>query len=215
MEQESEYIPRKVDNILKNLSNVNALQIIRLSTASNDLMSNHKALSYFSETENGYFFYNSISIVREVAKLVSEISKSKLISVFSSKTEESFEILKDHLLSFNDDSLSKSALKPIRDVNFHYSFPTISTDRKVSSLLQEIKASDKLLVGVNPKKDGLLSIRYIYADWFRNEYINSHLSSETVNVISIIAVEIIAFLDSLQVDIMERGLNSCKGRQEF
>jgi hypothetical protein len=208
MEPKSEYIPREVDNILKDLDDDGALQIIRLSTASNDLMSNHKALSYFPDTEKGYFFYNSISIVREVAKMVPEISKSELINVFSSRTKDSFEVLKDHLLPFNDDSLSKSALKPIRDVNFHYSFPTKDIDRKVSSLLQEIKANDKLLVGVNPKNNGLLSIRYLYADWFRNEYINSHLSSDLVNVISTIAVEIIAFLDSLQVDIIERGFES-------
>lgn len=207
MKQESEYVPEEIDNILKNISDASALQIIRLSTASNDLMSNHKAISHFPDNENGYFFYNSISIVREVAKLVTEIPKSKLVNIFSGRTQSSFEILKKHLLPFNEDSLSKSALKPIRDVNFHYNFPKISSDTIVSSLLKEIKNNEKLEVGVKPKEEDLRSIRYTYADWFRNEYINSHLSSEIVSVISSIAIEIVAFLDSLQADIMEGGLD--------
>lgn len=207
MKHASEYELGEIDNILKNISDASALQIIRLSMASNDLMSNHKAICHFPDNENGYFFYNSISIVREVAKLVAEIRESKLVNIFSGRTQSSFEILKNNLLPFNEDSLSKSALKPIRDVNFHYKFPKISSDTKVSSLLQEIKNNEKLAVGVKPKEEDLRSIRYTYADWFRNEYINSHLSSEIVSVISSIAVEIVAFLDSLQADIMEGGLD--------
>jgi hypothetical protein len=205
MKQDSEYVPREIDNILKNISDASVLQIIRLSTASNDLMSNHKAISHFPENENGCFFYNSISIVREVAKLVTEMSNSKIINIFTDRTQSSFNMLKEHLLPFNEGSLSKSALKPIRDVNFHYKFPKSSTDTKVSSLLKEIKGIDKLTVGVKPTKEDLASIRYTYADYFRNEYINSHLSTELVSTVSSVAVEIVAFLDSLQVDVMEGG----------
>ena len=203
MKKNSEYVPCEIDNILKNISDESVLQVIRLSIASNDLMSNHKAIIHFPENESGYFFYNSVSILREVAKLVTEMSGSKIVNLFTERTQSSFSILKKHLLPFDDGSLSKSALKPIRDVNFHYKFPKSSTDSTVRSLLKEIKGIDKLAVGVKPTKEDLLSIRYTYADWFRNEYINSHLSTELVSLISGIAVEIVAFLDSLQVDIME------------
>jgi len=166
-------------------------------------MSNYEAISHFPKNENGYFFYNSISIIREIAKLVNEISCSELKKHISKRTLSAFGKLENDLLPFHDESLSKSTLKPIRDVNFHYNFPKIGTDSKLSALIGEIKSMNNLAVAVKPDKEDLLSIRYTYADWFRNEYINSHLNSEVVTQISTIAVEIVAFLDSLQADLME------------
>ena len=200
---ESNYKSGEVPNALKNLEDENVLQLLRLSIASNDLASNFEALSKFPEKENGYFFYNSISIVRDIAKLVKELSGSEFKKYFSTETSKSFDKLERNLVPFHDESLSKSVLKPIRDVNFHYGFPKTTSDKKLSELIGKLKDMKNLDVGVKLKDDKLMSIRYTYADWFRNEYINSHLSDDLVKQISKVSVEIVAFVDALLADLIE------------
>tara|TARA_R110002049_G_scaffold2675_1_gene19971 strand:+ start:8715 stop:8945 length:231 start_codon:yes stop_codon:yes gene_type:complete len=71
-------------------------------------------------------------------------------------------------------------------------------------LLTELKSLEKLNVGVMRDENHLMSTRYEFANWFRNEYINSHLNNEVVETISTVSVEIIGFVDSLLADLMER-----------
>jgi len=202
---ESDYVPRDIPNSLKNLDDESILQIVRLSCASNDLATNSNSLGKFPEGENGYFFYNSISIVREIAKLIKELSTSSLKKYFSKHTLEQFQQLESSLVPFHEKSLSKSVLKPIRDVNFHYNFPSSGTYNSISELISTLKNMDNLNVGVKPKDNDLLSVRYTFADWFRNEYINSHLSSNLVNNIATVSVGIVAFLDSLMADLVKNS----------
>jgi hypothetical protein len=203
----SKYELLEIPNTLKNIEDENIIQIISLSCASNDLNSNLEALGKFPENEGEYFFHNSISIVREIAKLVNELSVSELKNYFSTNTEKSFKKLEGDLIPFHAESLSKSVLKPIRDVNFHYNFPKNSPDTTLSKLISKLKGLDTLDVGVKPKEDNIISIRYTYADRFLNEYINSHLDSDLVTQISTISVEILAFVDSLLADLIESNNN--------
>lgn len=200
----SKYTSGKLSNPLSNLEERYILQILSLSCASNDLTSNHEAISKFPLDESVYFFYNSISIVREVAKLVVAISKSDLSLYFSKQTELCFNNLRESLVPFEEGSLLKSILIPIRNANFHYSFPNGASNSKIMELLTELKSLEKLNVGVMRDENHLMSTRYEFANWFRNEYINSHLNNEVVETISTVSVEIIGFVDSLLADLMER-----------
>jgi hypothetical protein len=202
MDIESDFKLGDIPNSLKNLDEENILQILQLSCASNDLVTNSSSLSKFPEGENAYFFYNSICIVREIAKLIDRMSGSKLASLFSSNTSEEFKKLEKSLKPFDEDSLSKSVLKPIRDANVHYEFPTSKEDNKVLNLLNQLKSASTLEVGVKPDDCNLMSVRYTFADWFRNEYFNSHLNSGIVNEISVVSVGIVAFVDSLLADLV-------------
>ncbi len=201
MSIESSYAHGEISNSLKNIDDISILQIIRLSCASNDLATNHYSIKMFPNGENGYFFYNSISIAREIAKLIKELSGSKLSEVFSDNTAIQFHELETSLVPFHEKSLSKAVLKPIRDTNFHYNFPNSNQDTSVRELLSELKNMEKLNVGVKPEEGDLRSIRYTFADWFRNEYINSHLNSDLVSSIATISVGIVAFLDTLMADL--------------
>lgn len=205
MTVESNYNPGDIPNALKNIEDDNVLQIICLSCASNDLASNLEALGKFPEKENMYFFYNSISIVREIAKLVKDLSTSKLKKYFSDNTDTYFNKLECILNSFDNRSLSKSVLKPIRDFNFHYNFPKLDSDGKISMLITELKNLDSLSVGVKPKEDKVSPIRYTFADWFRNEYINNYLDITLVKQISTISADIVFFVDSLLFDVTKNN----------
>ena len=205
MSIESNYGIGEIPNSLKNLDEISILQIIRLSCASNDLATNTYSLRKFPRGENGYFFYNSISILREIAKLIKELSNSKLYGVFSDNTVVEFSVLEKLLVPFHDKSLSKSVLKPIRDANFHYNFPNGNHDSLVKKLVSQLKSMEVLSVGVKPEEDDLLSIRYTFADWFRNEYINSHLDSGLVKSIATVSVGIVAFLDTLMADLQNNN----------
>ena len=203
MRRESNYSEGSFANPLVKLEDNTILKIVRLSCASNDLTSNHEAIKAFPKGENGYFFFNSISIVREVAKLVKEIANSDIRQLFSDNTEACFKKLETRLIPFDNESLSRSVLKPIRDSNFHYTFPEASSNERVSELLVELRESKELDVGVLPEENHLMSIRYTFAERFRNEYINSHLDNDIVMIVSEVTVGIIEFLDTLFDDLME------------
>jgi hypothetical protein len=113
MDIESHFNNGVIANFLTNMDEVDILYLIRFSLASNDLISNLDALEPISKQEKSYFFYNSVSIVREIAKLVDEISSSSgFEATFSDDTAKSFNKLNENLKPFNEESLSKSVLKP-------------------------------------------------------------------------------------------------------
>ncbi len=202
MSIKSRYGSGKISNILKNLEDKNVLYVIDLSCASNDLASNVEVLNTFPQGESEYFFYNSISIVREIAKLIKELSASELKNYFSLDTVKTFEELATDLTPFDDGSLSKSVLIPIRNHNFHYNFHQSKSDKTISKLISKLKEMKNLSVDFKATDDTLLSIRYTYADWFRTEYMNSHLNSASVQQITAITVKIISFVDSLLKDLL-------------
>lgn len=199
----SKYTPGVARNVFAALNEEESLRVLGLSLATNDLMSNLEALGIVPVAENSYFFYNSIAIIREVAKLVASTEKSTLSRKFSEDTWNSFKELIAALSPYHDTSLAKSILKPIRDVTFHYDLahsPAAGWDE----VLDGIRKLDKLDVGLMPDNRSLRGQRYTFADRIRTEYVNQFLTKETVSQLSSVAVSIGAFVDSLLADLVSR-----------
>jgi hypothetical protein len=109
-----------IGNVLQSLSSDDALRVIALSLAANDLTLNVEAIGRFPASESMYFFVTSLSILRELAKLVAKIDTGTFQGKMSGETEGLLQEVKSSLASFEKGSLVKDTLKPIRDVTFHF-----------------------------------------------------------------------------------------------
>lgn len=200
---DSKYTPGVVRNVFAALNSEESLRVLSLSLAANDLMSNLEAMTIIPEGENSYFFYNSIAIVREVAKLVASAEKSTVAKYFSKDTWNSFKELTVVLAPYHDTSLVKSVLKPIRDATFHYDLmrsPTAGWDEVIDG----VRKLDQIDVGIMLDNRSLHGQRYTFADKIRTEYVNQYLSKEIVSQLSSVSVSISAFVDSLLADLVSR-----------
>jgi hypothetical protein len=83
------------------------LYVLSLCLASNDIALHHRVIDDAEAEEQSYHFAVSISILREVAKLIEQIDKHGLRSKFHGKTEELFQQIRERLVPFEDDSLTK------------------------------------------------------------------------------------------------------------
>ena len=202
---QSKYKPGVIGNVFRALDSEHSLHLIGLSLASNDLSINLDAIGKFPENESSYFFYNSISIIRELALLVVETDKSNLSQKFSKNTRDSFEKLKSELAPFHDKSLVKSVLKPIRDVTFHYNFAKSTEADKLKLIIRDLKELEEIEVGLVPNQCSPLAQRYTFADTFRSEFINQFLTKEVVSIISAVSVDVVSFVDSLMADLAQEG----------
>jgi hypothetical protein len=203
MPMDSKYTTGVAHNVFATLYAEESLRVLGLSLVANDLMSNLEALRIVPENENSYFFYNSIAIIREVAKLVASTKESTLTHRFSDATWKVFEELIAVLVPYHDTSLAKSILKPIRDVTFHYDLaqsPAAGWDK----VLDGIRKLDQLDVGLMPDNLSLHGQRYTFADQIRAEYVNQFLTKETVAQLTSVAVSIGEFVDSLLTDLVGR-----------
>ena len=200
---ESKYTQGVVRNVFMGLNSDECLGVLGLCLASNDLISNLEATRLIPDGENSYFFYNSIAIVREIAKLVANIEDSTLSRRFSEDTCTSFQELVTVLVPYHDTSLSRSVLKPIRDVTFHYDFTQSTEGDGWASILDELTRSKELDVGLIPNERSPLGQRYSFADTIRTHYVNRHLTKEIVSKISAVSVGIGVFVDSLLTDLVQ------------
>jgi hypothetical protein len=193
----------KIGNVLQSLSNDDALRVIALSLAANDLTLNVEAIGRFSESENMYFFVTSLSILRELAKLVAKIDTSTFQGKISGETKGLLQEVKSSLTSFEKGSLVKDTLKPIRDVTFHYNYIDEKGDSRslIEQALSEVKMQDTLELGFIENIDSALGQRYIYADKFRSKIVEQLLSKEIVSTITSVSVNVVALVDSLLVDL--------------
>ncbi len=198
---ESKYKPGFTGNVFRTLESGHSLHLFGLSLASNDLAINLDAIGKFPKSEGSYFFYNSISIIRELALLVVEIDRSNLSQKFSTNTCHLFEKLKSELAPFHEQSLVKSALKPIRDVTFHYNFSKSTEDDKLTLMVNQLKELNELEIGLIPNGHSPLTQRYTFADAFRNEFVNHFLTKDVVSKVSAVSVNVISFVDSLMADL--------------
>ncbi len=197
----SKYKTQAIDNIFKALNDEQSLYLMSLSLASNDLAINHDSLCRYPDNENIYFFSNSISIMRELALLVVAIDKSDLTQMFSEGTKDLFESLKSDLAPFNEPSLVKTVLKPIRDISFHYNLTKSNETDKIKSVLRLLRKKNNIDIGFTQGKNSPLDQRYTYADSFRTDVANQFLTAEIVSKISTVAVNVVAFVDSLVADL--------------
>ncbi len=199
---ESKYKPHNIDNVFRSLNDDLALYIMGLSLASNDLAINLDALIRYPEVENGYFFSNSISIMRELATLMIEIKKTRLPNEFSDGTKSLFETLLSELESFADGSLVKSTLKPLRDISVHYNLNKSDEVGKLKSVLNEIKDQSRINVGFTEATGAPNDQRYLYADEFRAKVISKFLDEKITSKISHVAASAVKFVDSILTDLV-------------
>jgi len=185
------------------LSPDDSLKLLGVSVASNDLLANLDAIGKFPKNESSYFFYNCISIVRELAKLVASIQHSKIADRFSATTSGSFEKLSSILTPYHDASLVKSTLKPIRDFIFHYDFSKTPNSVELGPLIDELSVPGELDVALVTEGTSPLDNRYSFADSFRSQYANRYLSKEVVSEISTVSVYVVSFVDYWLADLVQ------------
>ena len=200
---ESRFTATPIGNILHPLSDDDALRVIALSSAANDLTLNLEALRRFPESENMYFFVTSLSILRELAKLVSNIEESCFRGRMSSETRTLLQEVNSKLASFEAGSLVKNVLKPLRDVTFHYDYVNTTGPAKplIRQALSQIKAEKLLEVGFDAEGKSVLGQRYDFADRFRSSMLNQVLNSGLVSTLSTVAGNVVALVDSLLADL--------------
>jgi hypothetical protein len=199
---ESKYKPKVIDNVFRSLNDEQSLYLMGLSLASNDLAINLDSLDRYPDNERIYFFSNSISILRELAKLVVAVDKSDLTQMFSKDTKDLFELLKSDLLAFDDASLTKTVLKPIRDVSFHYNLTKSNEIDKIKSVLSQIRKEHNISIGLSQDESSPLGQRYAYADSFRANVTDQFLTADIISKISGVAVNVLSFVDSLVNDLI-------------
>lgn len=201
---DSKYTQVEVDNVFKKLNDKQSLYLIGLSLASNDLVINNDSINRYPDSENGYFFSNSISIIRELAALVVAIDNSDLTQKFSDCTNDLFRQLKSDLMPFDDESLVRKVLKPIRDISFHYNFIKLGEMDEIKSVLNQLREENNISVGLLQDEKSILGQRYTYADSFRTNTTNQFLTTEIVSKISKVAVNVGTFVDSLVTDLIAK-----------
>ncbi len=189
-------------NVFQQLDTESSLYVLGLCLASHDIVLHHSLIDKSEDEEKNYHFAASLSILREIAKIVEPIEKLAFATRFSQETKDLLQELKKDLQPFQEDSLTKRALKPIRDITFHYDF-TKADQNKIASLLDEMKKEQKLRVRANSGDNSILRYRYTFADAFRSKLVASYLTKDIVNKITVATVNAIAFTDSLLADLSD------------
>ncbi len=101
-------------------------------------------------------------------------------------------------------------MKPIRDATFHYNFNKSTNADKLKLMIKDLKKLKELEVGLVPNQSSLLSLRYTFADKFRNEFISHFLTKEIVYEITAVSLDLVSFVDSLLADLaQENTTNGC------
>lgn len=187
-------------NVFQQLDTECSLCVLGLCLASHDITLHHSLIDKSEAGEKNYHFAASLSILREIAKMVEPIEKLAFATRFSQGTKDLLQDLKRDLRPFQDNSLTKGTLKPIRDVTFHYDFAKADQNR-IGSLLAEIKNERELKVRASSGDNSILRYRYTFADAFRSKLVASYLTKDLVDKITVAAVNVIAFTDSLLADL--------------
>jgi hypothetical protein len=189
-----------VNNVFQQLDTECSLCVLGFCLASHDIALHYSLIDKSEAGEKNYHFVASLSILREIAKIIEPIEKLAFTTRFSQETKDLLLGLKKDLQPFQDNSLTKGTLKPIRDVTFHYDFAKADQNR-IDSLLDEIKNERELKVRASSCDNSILRYRYTFADAFRSKLVESYLTKDLVGKITEAAVNVIAFTDSLLADL--------------
>ena len=187
-------------NVFQQLDTECSLCVLGLCLASHDIALHHSLIVKSEAGEQYYHFAASLSILREIAKMVEPIEKLAFATRFSQGTKDLLQDLKRDLQPFQDNSLTKGTLKPIRDFTFHYDFTKVDQN-KIDSLLDEIKKEKKLEFRARSDDNSILRHRYTFADAFRSKLVASYLTEDIMDQITVAAMNAIAFTDSLLADL--------------
>ncbi len=187
-------------NVFQQLDTECSLCVLGLCLASHDIALHHSLIDKSEAGEQYYHFAAALSILREIAKMVEPIEKLAFATRFSQGTKDLLQDLKRDLQPFQDNSLTKGTLRPIRNITFHYDF-TKADKKRTSPLLAEIKNEHELKVRAISGDNSILRYRYTFADAFRSKLIENYLTTDLVDKITVAVVNVIAFTDSLLADL--------------
>ena len=187
-------------NVFQQLDTESSLCVLSLCLASNDMVFHIKPTDNSEPEEKNYNFAVTLSILREVAKIIGKIDNLKFIKHVSQETKGLLHDLKRDLQPFHDNSLSNGTLKPIRNITFHYDFT--KADKEITSqLLAEIKNEPKLKTRASSGDNSISRYRYTFADTFRSKLVDSYLTKDLMNNIPETVVNVLEFTDSLLADL--------------
>lgn len=198
----SSYEDSFAQNVFQQLDTQCSLYVLGFCLASNDIAWQRELIANSEGEEASYHFAVSLSILREVAKIVDHIDNVAPPTRFSQETRGLFADLKKDLQPFQGNSLTKGTLKPIRDITFHYDL-TEADPKRMDTLLAKVKGEHELRIRANSGDDSILRYRYTFADEFRNKLVESYLTKDVVDQISVAAANVIAFTDSLMADLSQ------------
>ncbi len=189
-------------NIFKSLDDNCSLWLLGLCLASNDIVLCQEQINNCRDEEKTYFFATSLSILRELAKLIPTAENVGIEKYFSNETNTVFSNLKQELEPFKTGSLTKDVLKPIRDNTFHYNFLDDKKNiEKLLPFLEDLKRESELQIRANIEDTSITRHRYVFADIFRYNFNKSLLNKELIGKLSTVAVNVISFVDSLLTDL--------------
>jgi len=187
-------------NVFQQLNTECSLCVLGLCLASHDIVLHHSLIDKSEAGEKNYHFAASLSILREIAKMVETIDNLAFATRFSQETKDLLRDLKRDLQPFDVNSLSKGTLEPIRNIIFHYDFTQADKER-TSQLLAKIKNEPELKVRASSGDNSILRYRYTFADAFRSKLVESYLTRDLVSKITVATKNVIDFTDSLLYDL--------------
>jgi hypothetical protein len=207
----SKYQTTDLGNIFNGLDDSIVRFIVALAMAANDLSLNVSLIRQYKEQGEGlYFFRLSFSHLKEIAKLINEAQKSQPIQCFIPKldteTQNIYRNISASLVLFDNGSLTKDTLKPIRDECFHY--PDVNSNNNpkyFKDLIKILIALDKKEVRFLENEESNLGHRYLFADAIAGFTVNSRLNKDIVDQISRIVFSIIQFVDHVLAFLKDKG----------
>lgn len=182
---------------------------IMLAMAANDLsLCCNKINSNPPDYERHYYFRLAMSHLRECAKSIADYDRKEAISDFikslDGQTSELYKELQAVLKPYEDGSISKEVLKPLRDSTFHY--PNAKGEH-CKELVDDINALGELLVEFDENNDSILKTRYIFIDTLIShkfdKLIESQGAENTVNKLVIITEALLRFVDYILAHLKE------------
>jgi len=198
-----ENIPKEVNvdfkDKLKDCSDTIIRFVVSLAMAANDLIICHKRIqSSNSDDEMNYLFRQSISHLREVAKFIKGAKENDEVKILLESVHadvyKHWESLLKNISTFEDDSLSRSVLKPIRDITFHY--PDINGEY-YPELPKVFRALDKVEVKFVKGGSTLVDQLYLFAECTRGFLVNAKLSKKIVRILSFVTVDLAVIVDGV------------------
>jgi len=189
-------------NVFQQLDTECSLYVLGICLASNDIVLHCKLIGNSEAEEKNYHFAASLSILREIAKIVEPIGNLAFATRFSKDTKDLLRDLKRDLQPFHVNSFTKGTLEPIRNITFHYNF-TKDDIKRTYPLLDKIKKEQELKVRAISGESSVLRYRYTFADAYRSKLVESYLTSDLLDKIVVATNNVIAFTDSLLADLSE------------
>jgi len=173
--------------------------ILVLCMAANDITLSTRLIREHGETsaEAAFFHRMVISFLRELANSIhtyeNVVEVYDFLGRLDNETQGHYNALLAELRSFDEASLAKNVLKPIRDISFHY---PDGQGKDFIECVAIFKALDKKEVRFSAdEKLGPLGHRYLFADLVSGQRVFEVLDTQKVDRISRLVISLMGFVD--------------------